>query len=249
LWLLAILFELKDVTIVGTWVMRFPGAEQFGDEAIKANEDENGDTTYLIQGITSQHRYMVGLMNACRFVLTTVLLGVGVSFLLKSTDYVGLLMDAVALVFIVEIANILYTQVLRGEVREQCESLEPMTVPMYGIEALNTRPAVVDLICLVSIFVVTLVIMHLWNDGAVEPIYDALSCACLSEGEKCHEANRFSYDFWYNYWKLDVPLVFKQVDELKSKVGAAASVLLANGRSRGPHTLLKMAAHRFHSQL
>lgn len=252
LWLLSMLFELKDITIVFTWVLRFPAAKDFGEDAVKEETDDSGETTYTIQGITTVHRTAVGLMTVCRFVLTCTLTLVGVSFLLKQTSYIGLLMDAVALVFIVEIANILYTQVLRNDIREQCESLNPMTVPMYGVKALNERPALVDMICLAGIMVTTLLVMWFWNDNAVEPLYDALSCACLSEGEKCHEANKFDYDFWYKYWKLDVPDIFRQVDELKKGGGAAASALLQTGQlhiekhSRAISTVLSHAANRLH---
>jgi len=221
LWLLAMLFEFKDITIAFTWVLRFPDAKEFGEDAVKEEEDENGDTTYVIQGITSSHRYMVGLMSALRFVLTCVLTFVGVSFLLKATDYIGLLMDAVALVFIVEIAIILYSQVLRSEIREQVEALAPMEVPMYGIDSLNRRPALVDIICLVVLCCVTATIIYQWTESAVNPIYDALSCACLNDGEKCLEYNKFSYDFWHKYWTEDVPEVFRTVAELKKSAGAS----------------------------
>lgn len=259
LWLLAMLFELKDITIVATWVMRFPDSKDFEEgEDVKEETDESGETKYIIQGITSTHRMMVGLMTLCRLALTVVLLVVGVSFLLKQTGYIGLLMDAVALVFIVEIANILYTQVLRADVRDQCEGLEPMTVPMYGIDDLNKRPALVDFICLVCIAIATIVVMWQWNESAVEPIYDALSCACLSEGEKCHEANKFDYDFWYKYWKEDVPNVFKQVDALKKGAGAVNFNALKEGAGaanfylkatlphRSSHNLLNHAGHHLH---
>merc|ERR1719182_1248051 len=99
-------------------------------------------------------------MTFFRFFLTMVLALTGVSFLLKSTDYVGLLMDAVALVFIIEIANILYGQVLRPEIRDQCESLDAMEVPMYGIKWLNERQAIVDVIQLIAIVIVTVAIMY-----------------------------------------------------------------------------------------
>jgi hypothetical protein len=220
MWLLSMLFELKDITIVFTWVLRFPSASDV-DEAVKAEEDEEGNTKYIIQGIESGHRIMVGAMNLCRFLLTMVLLITGVSFLLKSTDYIGLLMDAVSLVFIVEISMILYGQILRPEIRDQCEGLEPMTVAMYGIDSLNRRPAVVDIICLVTVGICSVILMYQWTLTAVNPVYDALSCACLSEGEACHEYHRFSYDFWFKYWKEDVPNVFKAVAELKAGAGAA----------------------------
>jgi len=243
MWMLAMLFELKDITIVFTWVLRFPSAEEFGDEHIKEEKDDNGDvTSYTIQGIHSTHRIMVALMTVGRFALTMVLLYIGVSFLLKATDYIGLLMDAVALVFVVEIANILYNQVLRAEIREQAEGLTPMTVKMYGIDSLNRRPALVDLICLICVILATIAVLYNWTVTAVEPVYDALSCACLSEGEKCHEAHMFSYDFWWKYWKEDVPAIFKAVDELKS--GAASSFADIGKRNPLPSNLL--SHHRLH---
>jgi len=245
LWLLAMLFELKDITIVFTWVLRFPGAAEFGEDAVKSEEDEEGNVTYTIQGIQSGHRMMVGLMNLCRFILTMVLTVTGCSFLLKSTDYVGLLMDAVALVFIVEIAIILYGQVLRPEIREQAEGLSPMTVKMYGIDALNRRPALVDFICLVTIGITSVIIMNYWTTTAVNPVYDSLSCACLSEGEACHEYHKFSYDFWFQYWKEDVPAVFKAVDELKKGAGGGDSFAEIGKGNPLPGTLLsKGLQHR-----
>merc|ERR1719335_399659 len=113
-------------------------------------------------------------MLLCRTILASVLTITGVSFLLKATDYIGLLMDAVALVFIVEIANILYNQVLRPEIREQTEGLSAMTVPMFGIDALNKRPALVDLICLICVILATIAVLDNWNKTAVYPIYNAL---------------------------------------------------------------------------
>jgi hypothetical protein len=243
LWLLAMLFELKDITIVFTWVLRFPAAAEFGEDAVKAEEDEDGNTTYTIQGITQGHRIAVGLMNLCRFFLTMVLLITGVSFLLKSTDYIGLLMDAVALVFIVEIAIILYGQILRPEIREQSEGLTPMTVAMYGIDSLNRRPALVDLICLIVIGIVSVIVVYQWTETAVNPVYDALSCACLSEGEACYEYHRFSYDFWYKYWKEDVPNVFKAVAELKAGAGAALMDMGKRSFNPLPGNLLKQGLH------
>jgi len=243
LWLLAMLFELKDITIVYTWVLRFPSSKDF-DEPILEETDDDGNTTYTIQGITQGHRIMCGLMNTCRFILTCVLTYTGVSFLLKSTDYIGLLMDAVALVFIVEIANILYSQVLRSEIREQVEGLNPMQVDMYGIEALNRRPALVDMICLATLVCVACYLMYSWTENAVNPIYDALSCACLNEGDKCLEYNKFSYDFWHKYWTEDVPEVFRTVAKLKEEAGVS---LLQTGVRKATTLLTPLhLSHRLH---
>merc|ERR550537_821918 len=169
--------DLKDITIGLTWVMKFPDAEEFGEDAVKEEKDADDNTKYIIQGITSGHRITVGLMNVGRLILASVLLVVGISYLLRGTDYIGLLMDAVALVFIIEIANILYNQVLRPEIREQCESLDPMTGPMYGITWLNERQAIVDVIQLIAIVLFTVAVMHHYFIDVVEPLSDALECA------------------------------------------------------------------------
>merc|ERR1719420_2679883 len=113
-------------------------------------------------------------MNLCRFILTCTLLLVGVSFLLKQTDYIGLLMDGVALVFIVEIANILYAQVLRPEIRDQTESLDPMEVPAFGIDFINRRPALRDMLQLTILVIVIIIIMESYYSTTVGPLYESL---------------------------------------------------------------------------
>merc|ERR1719350_1106594 len=162
------------------------------------------------------HRCFVGLLCIARLVMTGILLFVGVNYLLKQTNYIDLLMDAVALGFIMEISRILYAQVLHQEIREQCENLDPMVVPMFGIDWLNRRPTLVNFIEVFAVAATVAGIMYVWYRGTVEPLYEALECACLGEGPHCREADKFSYDFWYKYWKDDVPNVFKAVAKMKS---------------------------------
>jgi len=218
LWFLAMLMEFKDQTILFTWVMRFPDAAQFGDDAVleKVNEENPEDSTFTIQGVTSGHRMCVGILTLVRFILTCILTCVGVSFLMKQTDYIALLLDALALIFVVEVAEVLYAQVLRPEIRSQTESIEPMYVPMYGIDWLNRRPSIVDVIHLVAIVTITVCWMSYYYYGTLTPLYNAIECTCIGEGETCREAQTFSYDFWHKYWKEDVPNVFKELDRLKS---------------------------------
>jgi len=157
---------------------------------------------------------------------------------MKQTDYIDLLLDALALIFIVEVAEILYAQVLRPEVRSQTESLEPMQVPMYGIDYLNKRPALVDVIQLTAIVLVTLCWMTYYYWNTLIPLFRALECTCIGEGEYCRETQRFSYDFWYKYWKEDVPAVFAELDKLKagSPGATAAAPAAAPAASSGNET-------------
>jgi len=220
MWLFAMVMEFKDLIIVFTWCARFPDAKDFGGDAVIASEEDGGLNT--IQGVTSSHRMAVIVMSIARLFLVCLLTYVGTSFLLKCTGYIDLLMDAVTLVFIVEIANILYGQSLRPQVRDEAENMTPMTVPMYGIKALNTRPALVDMLWFFGVWIASMWLIYSYGENTVTPVFDALQCSCLGIGDNCVEAHRFSYDFWYDYWKNVVPQVFTDVAQMKSEAGAAA---------------------------
>merc|ERR1719215_2216794 len=70
----------------------------------------------------------------------------------------------------------------------------------------------------VTMFVVVMLIMVFHYTVLVDPLFTALECTCLSQGSACREANRFNYEFWHGYWKVDTPNVFKEIDQLKSRV-------------------------------
>jgi len=216
LWLLAMSKEFKDIIIVVTWVLRFPSAEDFGEDAVKEEVDPDNpeDIRYIIQGITKHHRQSVAVLIFLRFCMTVVLTGVGLSFLSKQTDYIDLLMDGIALLFILEIAEILYGQVLRADVRDQTESLRPMKVRMYGIDWLNRRPAHVDALWLAAILCLTVGVMYSFHTQVVVPVSDGLECTCMSQGSNCREAERFSAEFWENYWLREVPAVYEEVNKM-----------------------------------
>jgi hypothetical protein len=236
LWLIGMLVEVRDVTMILTWIIKFPDAVQFGDDDVIEEQDPSDpeDVRYRIQGISRTHRLGVGLLMCLRGFMSAVLTFVGISFLLKQVDYIDLLLDGVALIFIVEIAEVLYGQVLREEIRDQCEDIFPMKAQMYGIDYLNRRPALVDMISLAVILGLVYYIMDWHQTTIVHPVYDALECTCLSSGDNCYEAQKFGFDFWHKYWKDDVPAIFKAVAELK---GDSAAGPVAFGLQGAAHQM------------
>merc|ERR1719408_122675 len=161
LWVMAMVYELKQIVLVSTWIAKFPSTTDLpeGKEAVTEHEEEG---TFEIHAIHPFHRKTVTFITVVRFIMLLVLLVVGLCLLLKSQSYTDLIMDAVSLVFIVEIAQILYLQVLRPSVREQVENLKPMAIDPAGMEWLNSRPALIDLIWLIVVFVSVVVIM-IWH--------------------------------------------------------------------------------------
>jgi len=217
MFLLAMFFELKDIVTVFTWVFRYPPSERFSGNAVRTIEEGEGqDVKYCIQGISMGHRVTVGLITFFRLNLIIVLVNVGVTFLQKDTDWINLLLNAVALIFVLEIANNLYTQVLHGSLKELLEEkTEPMEVPMYGIQYINNNPALKDFIGGILLLTVVACIMLSHYSYVGQPLSQALECACVNQGEHCHEAHAFSNAFWDKYWLHDVPAVFEEVRLLK----------------------------------
>lgn len=213
-------YEFKQIVIVFTWVLKFPSSKEFGPgEAVSEIKEDDGSVTYEIKGIDPGHRTIVCIITVLRTTMLLILSWVGLSLLLKSTSYMDLVMDAVGLVFILEIAGLLYTQILRPQIREQTESLKPMVIQAAGWDWLNRRPALLDLLWLSLVFIIVLTLMYFHYTTTVDPMYKALECACIGVGAGCREANQFSKVFWDNYWHVETPKVFADVEVLKG--GAA----------------------------
>lgn len=224
-WLLVMLGELKEITVIVTWVWRFPDAAEFGDDFVKEEPDplDPSEVKYTIQGITREHRRGVALLIAVRLALTAVLTVVGVSFLCKATDYIGMVKDGIGMFFIVELASVIYAKVLRADVRDQTESLQPMKVNMFGIDYLNRRPALMDMVWLLILFSTVVSIMYWQRVYTIEPVSGALDCTCLSQGDRCFEAQRYNADFWRKYWTQDVPDILAKAEAMRVASGAPSA--------------------------
>lgn len=239
--LLAMFSEAKYIILDCTWVLRYPSADEFppGEAVMEEPADpSNPDDKkkYTIKGITKSHRFIIGLLCLARFCLTSCLTFVGLSFLLKQNDYIALLMDAVGLVFIIEIGCVLYAMVIQENLREQTESTEPMHVNTFIPGFLQERPALSDILGAIAVSLCVVGVMWIYYLNVVEPMSRALECACISRGKECYEAQKFDPGFWNNYWSYEVPEVFRQVElykqggqlgALQHRVDAIASPLTA----------------------
>merc|ERR1740121_602129 len=169
----------------------------------------------------------MSFVTLLRCLMLGVLSMVGTSLLLQSPEFMSLIFDAVSLVFVLEVSGLFYEQVLRPSVRDQTGNIRPPTVPKIGLSYLTQRPGLEDFLWLVAVVVTAIIIMQGYYGMSVQPMGEALMCTCLSEGEHCEEANKFGFDFWYDYWKNQTPQVFKDVKVLKESFeeeGHAASL-------------------------
>lgn len=236
-WSLIMFCEYKEIVKFICLVIYFPDAEEFGDDFVLIEQDPSDpeDVRYRLQGISKTHRRNLAVVCIVRILLTTSLCVVGMTYIIKTNSYPDLLMNGVALAFVAEIASVLYSQILREEIRDQTEDIKAIKVPMFGIYELNKYPALLDIVLLALVILICFTIMQWQLTSVVVPIYKALECTCLQRGEECYESERFDHKFWNNYWQYTVPWIYEEVAKLKAALPAgAASYVVAKAGSIVP---------------
>lgn len=227
IYLFAMFEELRAIGLAALWCKEFAAAKPDQDP-VMAERNDDGEETYEIKGISTHHRVQMTIITILRFIMLIVLTMVGLSFLLKETDYIDLLLNGLGLIFVVEISNLCYGQLLDASMREKCEAIVPMKVPFAGMACLKEDPAMRDL-CWIGLILMSLIGIVSYNYyGMVAPVTDALKCTCISDGKKCVEAHKFDKAFWDQYWMQDLPTVLSEIAALEkanltaSGEGAAA---------------------------
>lgn len=218
-WILLIISQLRHVWRVMSWALSIDVPETVEDaEGIGAVRGKRGKRRRRSEdgeednGMTMLHKVVMVGVTAARMVMLCILLYVGLSFLGRQTDYIGLLLDGVALLFIIEVQEIVYEKVIRADVRQGWEEGDPVTFQRMG---LNIKPDRTDMIWFLIVVLASVVFIRYYTTSVVSPLLDSLNCACRSDGEKCYEASRFSKTFWDQYWHYDVPGVLTQINSLK----------------------------------
>lgn len=238
-WVTIMFCEFKEIIKFVSLCLYFPDAADFGGDyvLVEADPADPEDVRYRLQGITPGHRKMIAVLCLLRVGLTSALLIVGMSYISKTNSYPDLLMNGVALAFVAEISGVMYSQILREEIRDQTEDIKAIKVPMFGIHAINKFPALLDIVLLGCLIAFCYWVMDLQLTSVVKPIYRSLECACLQTGEECFEANKFNQAFWHKYWQYTVPWIYKELDVLKAALPAGAASYVA------AHAGAVLAAH------
>lgn len=229
-WIMSMVYELKRLCMIYTWLIRMPGAKYCQDNDLPFCEDRAGKGEkdpafrFKLNGIRPAHRSFMFAVTTLRLIMLSVLTVVGLSLLLHSPDCMTLLFDAISLVFILDLASIMAKYVLRQPVREQTTQVEPIEVQLFGPSALTRRQSVMDMGWFAFVVIAAIGVASYYYMATVIPLDDALTCTCLSTGDNCIEAQKFNYDFWYNYWRVDTPKIFEDVDAMKSRMASLLEV-------------------------
>lgn len=183
--------EWKDIFRIYLYVLQFPAIEG---------------------GVPSpSQRGTVFLVNSMRTVLFFMLLYTGVMFLTSGTDYLGMIFDALSLVFIITIDELLYQTMLRKPMQrrhlESCDVLLNRKSWCISVHAMEMG-------MFVSLFAFAGLVAYSYQVSELRPIYEALECLCLAEGASCHQASAYNAAWWNNLWLHVIPDAKRAIDLL-----------------------------------
>lgn len=216
-WLLLNISRMREVLKSLAWLCSLP--------SIRNKELEEHDQVVHseeIHFISMLHKIVLGIVLLLRSIMLVVLLYVGLNFLGRQTGYIDLLLDGVALIFVLDVATILYHHVLREQLKQCWEERDPIETVKFNFTPLASRPDLEDVMFLSMVVALSFLFMVYYNWDMVNPLYDALQCACVGEGESCQEASKFSNSWWSNYWSHEIPSSIKDIKALGSQhVGKA----------------------------
>merc|ERR1719161_2898851 len=199
--------------------MTFKAAE--GDLGLVIDKNDDGEESYTIEGISREHRIVIGIMVVLRTVVVLYLGAVGCTFLVLETGYMDLLMNAVALAFVLEVDEILFGAIARTSTIEELEALNDIefetrlpTEGCLGWMLLKDFWAII----LFPIIAYLLILCHSLFTTA--PVLDALNCGCYQLGSQCADAQYYNQDWWNFYWSQTLPNAMAKIAEFKKAAGA-----------------------------
>jgi len=238
---LSVMFlEMKSILAVMKWTWLFPrdndaglDGNVVGKQAVQIvvngdkdkgdSDSEEGKKSYNCEAVSKaifatrmDHRIVVGVMTLCRLLLWVFLLWSGIMFLTGEPRYLTLIFDALSLVFIFEIDEVLYKTMIRYELKQDHLTCDDMRVRHFSGGFLSGRHTVLmDLAQFIGIIVFGIAIVYTYCTVEMNPLSDAISCLCSKDGPRCHDAQHFSKSWWDEYWSTTLPAANLIIDQLK----------------------------------
>jgi len=163
-----------------------------------------GEDKVVLRDISLIHRCMCFIVLFVRAWLLIYMAQVGTVFTLSTYSYPDLLMNAVALAFVFELPEFIYALLVRYEDKMDVESagelLFESSLPRVGRHGVWGTIFSVYFMGLVVFPIVAILTVHCHTDFHVQPIYEALNCACLQVGDRCVASERLSRRWFNEHW-------------------------------------------------
>jgi hypothetical protein len=227
--LVSLCAEMFDLRKLLEFILVFPSPtkgtdEQQADECVKQDPETLRVT---ILALTWDFRFMIAISWVCRLIITVYIGVIGTNFLLADRDYVNLLLNAVALVFVFEIDELLYVALGTAVTKMEIENTTPIEFTSYFTRGhLTSRLLDRDFWGLVLLPITVLCIVAYNVYFATQPALEALTCACSQEGAKCVDAFLYDKPWFDGYWSVTLPAAMSAIDNMRWEALKQAKHLL-----------------------
>jgi hypothetical protein len=214
LWLLALMDEWREILKFAEFLVVFPGIAPGtqGGEIIAKGDD---GPSYRITGLSRKHRAVLVVVFITRLAVIITLTRFGTKFQLVQTNYLDLVINSLALTFILTIDSMLFAMVEK-DVADEVRGAKPLRfrtrLPTEGFlgYCLKKECWGLFLLPILSVCIVLYV-----NSRDKEPILKALMCACVQEGETCLDSMVYKGAWWSSYWSRVLPAAMHQIEALR----------------------------------
>jgi hypothetical protein len=241
LWLLSLISELRELIkfIEFLWVFPAVHGSQAGgtpirsprslrstsprlsyvsDPAVASDSPLKSEVVYNITGIAFWHRFVLCVVFLIRILVFNVLSQFGTRFLLAETDYFNLVLNSLALTFILTIDGMLFALV-ENEVRDEVLNCKPLEFETRLPTGDSWAGYLLKKECwgLFAVPLISVIIVIHHNYQIKEPILTVLRCACTQEGSKCLDSIQYQEGWWEDYWAKTLPAAIHQIEAMRLK--------------------------------
>lgn len=212
--------EVKELAKLIQLIIAFPDADPKDPEASLVCDEDTGTCT--IKAITKRERALIATMVGFRLLIAVYIGLLGTAFLLADKDYLNLLLNAVALVFVLEIDELLFNAMASASTKRDIEMTEPIQFQSpFHVES-RVRRIFNDWTAFgILVLLVVLMVLH-HQYFTTKPILASLTCACQQEGEDCLDAFVFDKTWFDAYWLDTLPKAHDAIAAMKLKAMNAA---------------------------
>lgn len=145
------------------------------------------------------------------FVLTQF----GTFFLLTEQDYLSLVLNSLAMTFVLTIDQMLF-DLLEQDTKDLMDMTKPIEwvtrFPQEGCLGYCLKKECWGLF-LVPVLAVCIVVRYTYFER--EPMLTVLRCACTQEGEKCLDSANYQLSWWRNYWGKVLPSAIHHIEAMR----------------------------------
>lgn len=230
--------ELRSISKAFTWCAMFPAdADSSSDRLIGSGavaishslkwEREHANLNAMdldwqdslrksIFAVRTDHRLVVLAVTVVRALMWCFLMWSGIMFLTGPPRYLDLIFDALSLLFIFQIDELLFNTMLRFELKHDHMTMTEMRVPQWHRGYLPAFLSVVfDGLFFISVIAFACAIVYTYTHNELNPLIHSLECLCSTQGSQCYAAQHYSKTWWDTYWSTTLPASNAIIDQLK----------------------------------